>query len=240
MAFDGRSISYSLSAPQLFVAKITDSRKIKAYHPKKTLYHDAWVHAWTEQEPLANGTIYQDKANGMKGVVDFPSAMGSAGGGVSGGSTPKLKCPALGLDPLQQVATGTLVFLRKRGHYSFKYAAYTSLTSGSGSGQNAVIGPFDANTESFDILSGVIASTTPGSGGLVSGGSGGSGGSGRSGSGGIGSGGSGGAGSGGSGAGGSGSGRSGGSGQVQVVTDVRCVDGVLTVTKDWIYGAYGP
>jgi hypothetical protein len=37
--------------------------------------------------------------------------------------------------------------------------------------------------------------------------------------------------------GGSGSG-SGGPGQIQVVTDIACVNGVLNVTKRWIYGAF--
>jgi hypothetical protein len=39
--------------------------------------------------------------------------------------------------------------------------------------------------------------------------------------------------------GGSGSGSgSGGPGQIQVVTDIACVNGVLNVTKSWIYGAF--
>ena len=44
---------------------------------------------------------------------------------------------------------------------------------------------------------------------------------------------------GGGGSGGSGSGSgSGGPGQIQVITDIACVNGVLNVTKRWIYGVF--
>jgi len=164
MGMVGDSLFLDVPGPEWFVAKITKSVAIKVQ--TSTGQYDAVAHAWEQQEPTNEGVKYQDASVGIDGTVELTAS--------TSGIPPAMINPAFALTPVTKVADNTLVYMRKRGMYSFSYTITPTTGSGSTSSIPSVL--YGASTDIFDIMTGT----------------------------------------------GSGSGA-------QVVTGVRCRDGVLTV-----------
>jgi hypothetical protein len=142
MGMVGDSLFLDVPGPEWFVAKITKSVAIKVQ--TSTGQYDAVAHAWEQQEPTNEGVKYQDASVGIDGTVESTAS--------TSGIPPAMINPAFALTPSIQVADNTLVYMRKRGMYSFSYTITPTTGSGSTSSIPSVL--YGASTDIFDIMTG--------------------------------------------------------------------------------------
>ena len=152
MGMVGDSLFLDVPGPEWFVAKITKSVAIKVQ--TSTGQYDAVAHAWEQQEPTKEGVKYQDASIGLDGTVESTAS--------TSGIPPAMINPAFALTPSIQVADNTLVYMRKRGMYSFSYTITPTTGSGSTSSIPSVL--YGTSTDIFDIMTGTGTGSGSGTG----------------------------------------------------------------------------